>query len=103
MKLKGKTIKEFFSNPQGVFIDRNDMLVFIDMGSKKSKVIIKPKEERDLDDTKKIIFSNAFDAVKTLNDEEEYEIDVVFDAIMFVHTDKSGKIDVGLAIIGERY
>jgi len=102
MKLKGKTIKEFFSSPVGVFIDKEDMIIFIDFEQKKSKIIVKPKDQRNNDD-KKIIFSNAFESVKVLNDEEMYDVDVVFDAIMFTHKNKEEKIDVELAILGERY
>jgi hypothetical protein len=88
MKLKGKVIKEFFSSPIGILIDRDDLMVFIDCDTKKSKVITKPKDQRNEDDTKKIIFSKEFGSVKTLDDNEEYEIDVVFDAVMFVHRTK---------------
>jgi len=103
MKLKGKEIKDFFSSPIGVFIDREDIMVFIDLETRKSKVIEKPKNMRSEDDTKKIVFSNMFDAVKTLDDNEIYDVDVVFDAVMFAHYNEKGEVDVELAIFGERY
>ena len=103
MKLKGKTIKQFFSSSAGVLIDKEDMMVFIDFEEKKSKVIVKPRDERNEDSDKKIVFSNAFESVKVLDDEEVYDVDIVFDAIMFTHKSEDGKIDVEMAILGERY
>jgi len=103
MKLKGKQLKEFFSSKRGVFVDKDNMMVFIDCENGKSNVIIKPSNEEYPDYIKYVLYSDMFDAVKTLEDDREYEIKLVFNFIIFESINKNGKIDIELGISGERY
>jgi hypothetical protein len=103
MKLSGKKLKEFFSSPKGVFIDRGDKLVFIDLEHDKTNVILKPRDEANIDELPKIIYSRVFDAVNALDDNTEYSVDVVFNTIMFTTMTKEGKIMTELVISGDRY
>ncbi|MCG2868985.1 MAG: hypothetical protein L7H07_02860 [Candidatus Nanopusillus sp.] len=103
MKLLGKQLKEFFSSKRGVFLDEDDKIIFIDCEHGKSNVIPKPKSEQYPDYVKYILYSDMFDTVKLLDDEKEYEINLVFNFLIFEHLDKDGKIDVEMGLSGERY
>jgi hypothetical protein len=50
-----------------------------------------------------VLYSDMFDVVKSLNDEEEYEIKLVFDFVIFEHLNENGEIDFELGISGKRY
>ena len=99
MLLTGKEIKQFFSSAKGVFIDRGDKYVFIDLENDRANIIDKPESEVKLDQTPRIIYSRVFDAVQTLEDEKKYRMSVVFNAILFEN--EEGETD--LVITGDRY
>jgi len=103
MKLYGKEIKEFLSSKKGVFIDKDDKLVFIDCEHGKSNVIIKPTNEQYPDYIQHVFYSDMFDAVKLLEDDKPFEIKLVFNFIMFEYVNEKGDVEIELAISGERY
>jgi len=103
MKIKGKNLKEFFTSAKGVFIEKETMYVFIDCEHGKSNVIIKPSNEINRDMNTKVLFSQVFDAVKLLDDEKEYEVDLVFNVLQFITKTKEGKYITELIISGQRY
>jgi len=102
MKLTGKQLKQFFTSSKGVLIEKDTMFVFIDCEHGKSNIIIKPRHEQVPDEPKKIIFSLVFDAVQTLEDDKEYYMSVLFNALVIDRV-VDGKITTELVIAGERY
>ena len=103
MKVKGKVLKQFFTSDKGVLIERDNMFVFIDCVSGKSNILPKPREEQIPELPKAIIYSKVFDAVQTLDDEKEYDLEIVFNNVLFTTVTEEGKFFTELVITGERY